>query len=164
MKIAGVLLIFVCCTAGGYVLSFREKDKLTECEAFLRLFMYVKNQIGFFLAPTKSIFEEFEDGVLEENGFLPILREKQDGAYQSNWDRALDNCRFCGDGETKNIIRGFGDSIGKSNRDMQIASFDYGIMLLGEKAGKIRASLPKITRMYRAMGFALGAAAAILLL
>lgn len=164
MKTVGVLLIFVCCTSGGFILSLREKDKLNECEAFLRLFMHIKNRIGFFLAPTKSIFEEYEDETLEENGFLPILRRERAGAYQSNWDAALDGCRFCGDSETKNIIREFGEAVGKSNRDMQIVSFDYGIKLLGEKAEQIRASLPKKTRLYRAMGFAIGAAAAILLL
>ena len=163
MKTVGVLMIFVCCTAGGFVLAGREKEKLSECEAFLRLFLYVRNQIQYFLSPTRQIFEEFRDTVLEENGFLPLLRAERQGVYQSNWTAALDGCRFTGDNETKNIIREFGEAIGKSNRDMQIASFDYDIKLLTEKTERIRSSLEKNMRLYRAMGFALGAAAAILL-
>ncbi len=164
MKIAGVVLIFVCFTAGGFLFSEKEKEKLNECEAFLRLFLYVKNQIQYFLSPTRIIFEEFEDETLEENGFLPLLREEQNGVYQSNWQSAVDKCSFRGDAETKNIIREFGEAVGKSNREMQLASFDYQIKLLSAKTESVRAALPKNTRLCRAMGMALGAAAAIMLL
>ena len=142
----------------------REQEKLTECEAFLRLFLYVKNQIQYFLSPTRQIFATFRDEVLEESGFLPLLRAEAAGVYHSNWADALDRCSFSGDAETKDVIREFGEAIGKSNRDMQIASFDYYIKLLTEKTGRVRSAIEKNTRLYRAMGFALGAAVAILLL
>ena len=55
MKLAGAVLIFVFFSLLGIYKGDYEKKRLSECEAFAELFEYIKNQVRFFLTPTKMI-------------------------------------------------------------------------------------------------------------
>lgn len=166
LKYIGALVVFASCTLSGLTLCEREKLKLRQCEAFLSLFEYVKNQIHYFLAPTKQIYRGFEDPVLAKAGFLAKLCEESGGVYRNNWIDAFEACgeSFCLSPAQAEIVKAFGSHIGKSNEPMQMRNFEYCIKSMEAETAKQRALCEKNTKLYRTLGFTLGAMAALLLI
>ena len=64
----------------------------------------------------------------------------------------------------RSLIMNFGDVIGKSNGEIQMQSFDYYISMLKNETEKQRAETEKNIKLYRTLGIAAGACAAILII
>lgn len=167
MRIAGAFLLFVFFTFAGIMRGGKEREKLCECEAFLDLFEYVKNQIDYFLTPTKMIYRNYSNAVLEKKGFLELLRSHEnDDVYRDVWRISFEACkeRFNLSTSQANLVLGFGECIGKSSAHMQSANFDYYILRMGDEIKKQRAESEKNIKLYRTLGVAAGALAVILVI
>ncbi len=166
LRFIGAAFVFASFAMAGGVLCEREKARLSQCEAFLRLFEYIKNQIHYFLAPTKRIYRDFCDDVLEKTGFLAALREEGAGAYRNNWQEAFEKCaaNFCLSSTQAEIVKTFGSHIGKSNEPMQTRNFEYLIKEMENETAKERLLCAKNTKLYRTLGLTVGAMAALLLI
>lgn len=167
MKLVGAALCFLTSFLIGIFAGKRERERTAQCEAFLELFEYVKNQVGFFLAPTKLIYKNFENPVLARTGFLAALSaHEQDEVYFDVWGRALDECRgnLHLNRAQYEIVRAFGACIGKSNEQLQLNSFDYYIKAMTAETAKQKEEMKKNVKLYRTLGFTVGAAIAILVL
>lgn len=166
LRYIGAALIFAVFTMAGGVLCEREKARLAQCEAFLGLFLYIKNQIHFFLAPTKRIYRDFSNDILEKTGFLAALREENAGVYRNNWQEAFEKCaaNFCLSPAQAEIVKAFGSHIGKSNEPMQTRNFEYLIKEMESEVERERLLCVKNTKLYRTLGFTVGAMAALLLI
>ena len=167
MRIIGAVLVFFAAFSCGLFAGKYEQKRIDEAEAFLSLFEYIKNQVGYFLTPTKLIYRGFENATLSDVGFLEKLRSHEnDEIYFDVWGEAF---RACEDAlhlsaEEKKIVLGFGECIGKSDGNMQISRFDYYIVLLTSELENARTVVAKNKKVYRTIGFAVGAMAAILLI
>jgi stage III sporulation protein AB len=167
VRIAGAAVIFLFFTLLGVFLGEREKKRLAECEAFLSLFEYIKNQITFFLTPTKVIYRNFENSVLEECGFLPALRSHEnDAVYHNIWQSALETSAISLHltKKQRTLIADFGGCIGKTNGEIQTSGFDYYISELRAEAERERTDTAKNIKLMRTLGLAAGACAAILII
>lgn len=167
MRTAGAILIFAFFTLAGFMRAGRERDKLLECEAFLSLFEYVKGQIDYFLTPTKLIYRNFSNDVLEKRGFLPLLRSHEnDVVYCDIWRTSFEKTKknFNFSRAQSELILGFGESIGKYNAALQSSSFNYYIERMEKETESQRAECKKNMKLYRTLGLAAGALAAILLI
>lgn len=167
MKLIGAALVFFAAYSCGLFAGKCEQKRVDEAEAFLSLFEYIKNQVGNFMTPTKLIYRGFENRVLSGIGFLEKLRSHEnDEIYFDVWEEAFRACEgsLHLSAEEKKIILGFGGCIGKSDGNMQIKSFDYYIGLLSSELEKARTLVAKNKKVYRTIGFAIGAMAAILLI
>ena len=49
MRILGAFLCFAVSISFGLTAGKKERSRTEECEAFLALFAYIQNQIGYFL-------------------------------------------------------------------------------------------------------------------
>ncbi|MBS6446065.1 MAG: stage III sporulation protein AB [Clostridiales bacterium] len=167
VKLVGAALCFLTSFLIGIFAGKNERERTAQCEAFLELFEYVKNQVGFFLAPTKLIYKSFDNEVLAETGFLAALSSHEnDEVYFDAWQTALDECRS---GIKLNkaqyeIVRAFGACIGKSNEQLQMKNFDYYIKMMTAETEKQKAEMAKNIKLYRTIGFTVGAAIAILVI
>lgn len=167
MKYIGAALCFLTSCLIGIFAGKNERERTAQCEAFLDLFHYVKNQVSYFLAPTKRIYGSFENPVLSELGFLDALRSHADDeVYFDVWTSALEACR----GRCKlsrgqyEIVAAFGACIGKSNEELQKNSFDYYIKAMTAETEKQKTEMKKNIKLYRTLGFSIGAAIAILVI
>ncbi|MBE6654414.1 MAG: hypothetical protein E7608_03020 [Ruminococcaceae bacterium] len=167
MRTAGAFLLFIFCTFAGFLCGNKEKEKLCECEAFLSLFEYVKHQVDYFFTPTKLIYRNFSNDILEKRGFLPLLRSHEDDeVYMDVWRTSFEACRkqFDLSASQADIVFGFGECIGKASAALQSTNFDYYILMMGEEIKKQRAENEKNIKLYRTLGMAAGALAAILVI
>lgn len=167
MKAVGAALVFFAAFTCGLLAGKREQRRIDEAEAFLALFEYIKNQVGYFLTPTKLIYRGFENKVLSDVGFLDRLcSHENDEIYFDAWGDAFRACEgeLHLSAEEKRTVLRFGECIGKSDEYMQLKSFDYYIGLLSSELEKARSETAKNKKVYRTVGFAIGAMAAILLI
>lgn len=167
LRTAGAGLLFFACCLAGILAGKNERRRTAECEAFLALFRHVKNQVGYFLAPTKQIYRTFDDPVLRECGFLDALAAREgDEIYYDAWHAALASCRgalHLTDGQLR-TVEAFGACIGKSNEALQMKNFDYYIGEMSAMTERQKTEMQKNIKLYRTLGFAVGAAIAILVI
>lgn len=167
MRIAGAAMLFLFFSLMGFFAGQKEKRRLAECEAFLEFFEYIKNQVNYFLTPTKVMYRSFSSEILEDCGFLPALRSHEsDEVYQDVWRISLKSCEknLQITSKQKSLIFGFGDCIGKSNGDIQTANFDYYISEMRAQVETEKQDGEKNTKLYRTLGITAGACAAILVM
>lgn len=165
MRFALSAVLFSFFTLLGAFAGEREKRRLAECEAFLELFEYIKNQVNYFLTPTKVMYRSFSGKLLEECGFLPALRSHEgDEVYHDIWRISLESCKknLALTQKQMSLILGFGSCIGKSNGDIQTSSFDYYIGEMRGEIAKEKTEGAKNAGLYRTLGITVGACAAIL--
>ena len=94
MKWIGALLFFLISLSFGWMAGKNEKKRTEECEAFLEFFVYIQNQVSYFLAPTKLMYKNFHNEVLKKNGFLDALcAHESDEVYFDVWENALRESR-----------------------------------------------------------------------
>jgi len=167
MKLCGAVLLFLFFSLGGIFAGEKEKKRLRQCEAFLELFEYIKNQVEYFLTPTKIMYRNFSNNVLENCGFLYALRSHEnDEVYCDVWHAALKSCKRNLMLSEKQflLISDFGDCIGKSHGQIQTSNFDYYILEMRAEIVKEKAESAKNIKLYRTLGIAAGACAAILVI
>ena len=161
MKWMGGFLCFLTAVGAGFLAGKREEERTAQCEAFLSLFVYIQNQVAYFLAPTKLMYKNFQNEVLEKTGFLEALTAHEaDEVYFDVWEDALASCRSnlrLTEGQYE-IARAFGSCIGKSNEDLQIKHLEYYTKAMRTECDKQKSEMKKNIKMYRTMGFAIGAA------
>ena len=167
MRLAGAALLFLFFSLGGCFAGERAKKRLSQCEAFLEFFEYIKNQVEFFLTPTKVMYRNFSNPVLEACGFLPALRSHEnDEVYCNVWRASLKHCEKALLMSEKQLAlaRDFGDCIGKSHGQIQANSFDFYIAEMRAEIAKEKTESAKNAKLYRTLGIAAGACAAILVI
>ena len=62
------------------------------------------------------------------------------------------------------IVKAFGACIGKSNEQLQLKNFDYYIAAMKDETTKQKTEMQKNIKLYRTIGFTVGAAIAILVI
>ena len=165
MKWIGALIFFLISLSFGWMAGKNEKKRTEECEAFLEFFVYIQNQVSYFLAPTKLMYKNFHNEVLKKNGFLEALcAHESDEVYFDVWENALRESR----GNLKlseeqfEMVRSFGSCIGKSNEELQMKHLEYYIKAFRSETEKQKTQMQKNIKLYRTLGFSAGASVLIL--
>ena len=94
MKWMGAVLCFFASVDVGWTAGKNEKARTEQGEAFVEFFVYIQNQVGYFLAPTKLMYKNFHNDTLQTTGFLDTLcAHEEDEVYFDVWERALCDCK-----------------------------------------------------------------------
>lgn len=167
MKWIGALICFFISVAVGCMAGKNEKTRTEQCEAFLEFFVYIQNQVGYFLAPTKLMYKNFRSEVLRKTGFLDALcAHEDDDVYFNVWERALADCKenLMLSEEQYGIVRAFGSYIGKSNEELQMKHLEYYTKAMRTETERQKKQMQKNIKLYRTLGFSAGAAILILVI
>ena len=167
MKWIGASICFFISVAIGCMAGKNEKLRTEQCEAFLEFFVYIQNQVGYFLAPTKLIYKNFRNDTLQRSGFLDALcAHEGDDVYFNVWERALADCkeRLKLSEVQYEIVRAFGSCIGKSNEELQLRHLEYYAKAMRAETERQKKQMQKNIKLYRTLGFSAGAAILILVI
>lgn len=141
MKLLGTCLLLV----AAYILSLRYAremkrgiDTWVACGDLIR---YTRMQIDCFCTPKNRIFTSFHHRVLEENGFLPALRQGQE--MGSAAEGTLE------DKELVSLFSRFGQELGRGYREEQMAVCDFYLQMLQERLEGRQKALPSQVRVRR---------------
>ncbi|MBQ8382462.1 MAG: stage III sporulation protein AB [Clostridia bacterium] len=158
MKLIGLFLIFVCCTAGGMALAGGVSRSLSLCEGMLAFVRHIRSKVGYYKAPVGEICTSFQneafhrvglDGLIAERGFAQAL-EMERGALLLEED-------------AYQALLSFAKRLGSLSYDEQIADCDYIGEVLETAIEQKRESIPAKRQIYSSMGI-LGGAMAVLIL
>jgi stage III sporulation protein AB len=167
MKWIGAVLCFCTSVALGWMAGKNEKVRTAQCEAFLEFFVYIQNQVGYFLAPTKLMYKNFHHDVLKKNGFLDALCAREsDEIYFDAWGTALKESRRnlqLSEAQFE-MVRSFGACIGKSNEELQLKHLEYHIKTFRSETERQKKQMQKNVKLYRTLGFSAGAGILILVI
>ena len=167
MKWIGASICFFISVAIGCMAGKNEKLRTEQCEAFLEFFVYIQNQVGYFLAPTKLIYKNFRNDTLQRSGFLDALcAHEGDDVYFNVWERALADCkeRLKLSEAQYEIVRAFGSCVGKSNEELQLKHLEYYAKAMRAETERQKKQMQKNIKLYRTLGFSAGAAILILVI
>lgn len=170
MKIAGMFLVVISCTAGGYAISGKIGLRIRQIEGFLSFFEYIIKSVSVYKYPIEKIFMLYSNAALEECGFLSNLAKngRVNGVYINPWKNSLEECRekqmlVLKDDEFK-IISFFGERLGIGQLDEQL----YHMTVCKDKLQNLYKSqnekAVKDMKLYRLSGGLIGLFICILLI
>ena len=170
MKIAGMFLIIISCTAGGYAISEKIRLRIRQIEAFLNFFDYIIKSIAVYKYPIEKIFMLYSNPTLENCGFLNKLAKngRINGVYINPWRASLEECR---DEQLLNlkedefkIIALFGGRLGIGQLDEQLHHMTVCKDKLRDLYKEQNEKAVKDMKLYRLSGGLIGLFICILLI
>jgi stage III sporulation protein AB len=171
LKIAGSIIVVLCCSFIGFVLSqdlIKRPKQLRELQGLLQMF---ENQITYL---SDIIIEAFErisrvgrcDTSIFFSRTAEILKEDASCGAPSAWERAVRECIRVTSlkKEDEEILTAFGKSLGNTDLEGQIKNIRLTLSQLKAQEEKAEENRNRNERMYRSLGLIGGAAIVILLL
>ncbi len=155
LKLAGASILFAAAFFYGGNMCEKTKKKLTLIEALGDLISYIGESIETFRLPLGRIFEDYQNGFLQEIGFLDILRRDGFAAAICSVEKDLPP-------EVFDQLCSFAGAIGGGYASEQAKLCAFTKERLCGACVDLRAQLPGRLKMYRLLP--LLAAASVLLL
>lgn len=161
MNWIGAILLTLCSYIAGTMLASGEKESLFTLEALVSFFCCMRRRIYAERIPLCRIFAEYENELLEKNGFLPLLRSQR--AMPSHiWNRAV-GLLFIENG-VKRELCSFGEALGNLPLDEQIKRIDGCISMLEGARDSVVKTLPEKQKSTKTVCLIIGLITAIILL
>lgn len=164
MKLISLVAIAFACAMAGQYTAHRLNDRVTILEKILLMFGMVENEINYLNRPTSEIIKTLcEKDELRRLDFLPIcLSAFESGENISEaWAQAISRCS-CVDGEDVCILYSFGESLGRSDSDGQIASCRYHEQIVSERLAEARERRKRYASLACGLGMLSGIGAFII--
>ena len=150
MKTSGIVLVLTCFSSIGLYLSYRTKACVKNLHEVLDLMKYIKNQIEFFSTPIPDIYDNYSANNKETASFIHDI-----SLY--DWEIALKKrSKSLFDEKTVEILKCFGNGLGKSNKEQQLLHCDYYIDLIEKEYEKTEKNAPDKIKITLALCFYAG--------
>ena len=159
LKIFGLILI-LSGAFGGAVWNVRfQKNRMYLNEALLDLIIYIRNRINFFHENLNDVYSSYENAILQKNGFINLIPEVgfNDALRHSGAIEAFDK-------KMQSVLINFGNILGKSGVEEQLANCDSCIEQLERCLEKIQRELPDKIKMYSSLSVISGFGVALMLI
>lgn len=156
IKYAGLTAIIALSLYIAYSIKKYAENRIRFNCAMLEFITYIKNQIEYFCTPTEDIIESYSEGFLFECGFLGDL-------CGNDWKKAIENSKYI-DENSKNIIFGFSNKLGRSAKEEQISNCEYAISALDKQIDLCRAEVIGKYKAYSSLALICGFMIVILLI
>ncbi len=142
LRVCGSCLLIGLSLYGAYSFTLLENRRVRQTEGFLLLIRYIRTQIACFRPTLGEIYGSFENRTLAECGFLTALR--RDG-----FSAALRDTRptLYLDEEELKLLASFGEELGHSYSDEELALCDYTVSEMEKAMEKRKEEAPRRTRV-----------------
>lgn len=160
------ILIVVCATKLGIEISkkyvFREK----ELYEFKNAFNMMETKVRYTYEPLKDIFSEIADTTEKSVGrvFRKVSMKIETNPAKRTWEEAIDESQLYIVKEDKDILKGFGKLLGKTDKLGQISEIKLILELLDKQIEKASLEREKNEKLYKKMGLILGVSIVIILI
>jgi len=171
MKLAMLILIFVCCSLFGLCMDNDERKRLKELEQFIYLFEMLKGEIDYQLTPLMTACHKvagyINGGVSQTFCFfsqqLEMENEKELGAM---WHSALEKGKHFLHLKSSDyeILEGFGSNDGLLDKYLQKRQIEIVIDKLEHERKQGQEKYEKYSKLNRYLGMVVGGAIVIFLI
>lgn len=171
MKMIGLLLIFVGCTAVGYLLDYKYRIRLKELSAIIDTFEQLKGDIDYRLTPLPEACmhvagsSKYGVGHIFRN-FGIALENRMGTNTEEMWQEAVEKekYRFNLTAEDYEVLYEFGHMSGYLDKEMQKNQVEMVLRKLKALQTKGETNKEKTSKLYTGMGILVGACLCILLI
>lgn len=165
MRLLSLISIGLACAMVGQYIAFRLSRRVRILEKILLMLGTAENEIRFLNRPTPELIDLLgKKDELSELDFLPLclsLFEKNID-FMNAWSQSIHECK-CIDAEDSCILYSFGESLGRSDADGQIASCRYHERLINERLAEAREKRKRYASLACGLGMLSGIGAFIIL-
>lgn len=160
------LAVIICSTEIGILLSKKYVYRLEELDELKNNFKIIENKIKYTYEPLEEIFLEiaeissFEIKELFEKTAKNI---KLKGA-EIAWKEEIKNSELSLKKSDKNILKEFGNLLGKTNKEGQVNQIKFVNTLLDRQIEKAKEEKAKNEMVYKKLGLILGVGIVIILI
>ncbi|HIU25673.1 MAG TPA: stage III sporulation protein AB [Candidatus Copromorpha excrementigallinarum] len=169
LKAAGCILIFIGCCTAGFIKAASYRDRRAELESVLELVRILNMEICYRKDSLKKIFERISSE--KDCWFSSHLAEcgrqlENQLSLSEAWSISLDKTKeFCPLLEKdKEILRDISMGLGRSDTGGQKKIFEAALLRLERNRAEAGEQEARQGKMYKGLGIAAGAAAAIILI
>lgn len=141
-KIIGALILLLCSVGYGFIRIREERRAAAEVEAFAGLIRTVRENIAHYMKPLPEIFASCSGGILEENGFLPLCREK---GIRAAWREVPMKLTP----KLRTVTEDFVSRIGGGYREDELHLCDYTLEQFEKAEKEMRTELGNREKLYR---------------
>ena len=168
IRYAGMALIAISCTVGGFFFSGKIKYRIEQIEHFLNFFDSIITGIEVYKYPVERIFASYSNKNLEFFTDKLIKNGRIDGVYKNPWEISLNECideglLFFKD-EEFDIIKEFGMKLGDGRAEEQAAHMNLYAEKLKNIYDASREREMNMATLYRWSGGLIGIFICILLM
>ena len=156
LKLVGVCLLLAGGSGLSLILTREIKQELDTWVAVGDFLRYIRMHIDCFCTPKEEIFASFEHPLLEENGFLPALRQMGDVGLAT--EKSIKEEPLAA------LLYRFGKELGHGYREEQLAVCDFYLAALATQIEKRQRAFPQKVRVRRTVCLAGAMLVALLLL
>lgn len=165
MKLLSLIALGLACAMAGRYIAYRLSRRVRILEKISLMFGIAENEIKFLNRPTSELIELLEKkDELAELDFLPksisYINEGMD--ITDAWAQAIHESKSV-DGEDTCVLYSFGESLGRSDANGQIASCRYHVKLTDERLNEAREKRKRYASLACGLGMLSGIGVFIIL-
>lgn len=169
--ILGYLLIIFSTTTAGFIVGENYKKRVTQLNEVQRIVYELRNDIVYTYTPLPEAFEK-----ISKNSIFPIkdiltdisinlMQNQVNSVYEAFVNTFRKNKEYlCMKKEDINIILDFSKTLGQSDLEGEKRVFNLTLDNLKKQIEKAEQLMDKNVKMYRYLGFSIGAMIVILLI
>ncbi len=168
MRLMGVLLILSSSLYTGFALSRDAGRRVRHLQALCELIAGIRAGVGTLCIPFSDLFSSYRDPILEDCGFLPLLRTlSRDPCVDGPLYRALEEAQTAGmlcltEEDMHNLLT-FAAGLGGGDSEEEAGRCAYHLTLLRERCAKAEHEAAGEIRVRRALPVSLGLLCVLLL-
>lgn len=150
--------IICCSTRIGILISKKYKYRLEELDELKNEFKIIENKIRYTYEPLEDIFKqtaEISNFTIKELFNNAARYIKIDGAQRA-WNNAIEETTLNIKKEDKQVLKEFGNLLGKTNKEGQLNQINFQIELLERQIEKAKKDKEKNEVIYQKLGLILG--------
>lgn len=140
MKIISLIALGLACALSGRYIAVRLSRRVRILEKIIFMFGTIETEIGYLSRPTEELIKRLADkDELSELDFLPVCLSlcKSGESINEAWVNALSKSDKI-TGEDSCILYSFGENLGRSDVDGQLANCRYHSELAQERLREAR--------------------------
>lgn len=168
MIIKGILLllVFLCCSYIGKMISGQYKKRVEELKEMKKSFIAIETKMKYTYEVLPEIFKEVSGGLKEsiKNIFEKVVLLMEEKTAKEAWIEALENTKTNMAKEDIDILKGFGKLLGKTDLEGQVSQIELTNQFLETQIEKAEKELMKNEKLYKTLGTVSGLAIVILLI
>lgn len=166
MKIILGIAVIACSTQIGILLSKKYVYRLDELDEIKNNFKIMENKIKYTYEPLEDIFSEVAElssFSIKELFIRTSQNIKQKGAEKA-WKDEIKSADLSLKKEDKNILKEFGNLLGKTNKEGQINQIQFVNTLLDRQIEKAKEDKSKNETVYKKLGLIFGIGIVVVLI
>lgn len=158
--------VIICSTQIGILLSKKYVYRLEELDELKNNFQIIENKIKYTYEPLEEIFLEIAE--ISSLGIRELFKKtanniKEKGA-ENAWKEEIKNAELSLKKTDRNILKEFGNLLGKTNKEGQVNQIKFVNTLLDRQIEKAKEERKQNEIVYKKLGLILGVGIVIILI